>query len=85
MRPIVTAGAATSMLALVIVALQQQHQTTRDSLPSVTNSSGSWEAFNTTSTVFGDLTTPLASGLPLALIAAFVASVFAALWVVGGR
>lgn len=85
MRTIVTAGAATGVLALVIYSLQYQHNQVEDSLPAPGNATASWEAFNTTSSVYGDLTISLASAVPIGLVVAFIASILIIAWGVSGR
>lgn len=85
MRPIVTAGAATGVLALVIYSLQYQHNATKDNLPNAGNAPASWEAFNTTSSVYGDLTISLAHAIPIGLVVAFIASILIIAWGVSGR
>jgi hypothetical protein len=87
MRPIVTAGASTCALALIITAFQYQRDATDASLPAAGsgNATASREAFNATSSVLGDVTIPLASGLPMALIFAFTVTVLMLAWGVSGR
>lgn len=84
MRLIVTFGAATAALALMIQALGAQRSATESALPTTGNETA-WSAFNATSGIYSDLSVSLANGLPLALIAAFIVGVLSLGLVVSGR